>query len=139
MAESRLTLVDGLHFRADLGSGHAIDMDASKEAGGEGLGARPMELLLAGLGGCTGVDVIGMLRKARQEVTGYEVNVTGERANEYPMVYTNIHVEHVVRGRDISEDVLKRAIHLSDTKYCSASAMLGTVAKITTGYRIIEE
>ena len=98
-----------------------------------------MELLLAGLGGCTAIDIIGIMRKARQEVTGYEVQVSGERATEHPKVYTSIQIEHVVRGRNISEETLKRAIHLSETKYCSASAMLGAVAKITSTYRIIEE
>ena len=139
MMEARITLAGGMRFDVVLGSGYEMQIDASREAGGEGLGARPMELLLAGLAGCTGMDVIGMMRKARQEVTGYDIRVTGERASDYPMVYTSIDVEHVVRGRGISEEALKRAIHLSDTKYCSATGMLGTVAKINTGYRIIEE
>jgi putative redox protein len=137
--EVKLTLVDGMHFEAETGSGHTVHMDASPESGGENLGARPMELLLVGLGGCTAVDVIAMMRKARQEVTGYDIRVTGERAKEHPRVYTSIHIEHVIRGRGISEDALKRAVHLSDTRYCSASAMLGAVAKLTTSYRIIEE
>jgi putative redox protein len=139
MMEANITHAGGMRFEVALGSGYEMQIDASRESGGEGMGARPMELLLAGLAGCTGMDVIGMMRKARQEVTGYEVRVSGERAGDYPMVFTSINVEHVVRGRGISEEALKRAIHLSETKYCSASAMLGTTAKINTSYRIVEE
>jgi putative redox protein len=98
-----------------------------------------MELLLAGLAGCTGMDVADIMRKSRQEITGLQVVVDGERAQDYPMVFTHIRVEYVVRGHHISEDAVRRAIQLSEEKYCSASAMLGKTAKIETSYRIVEE
>ena len=128
-----------MHFDAALGSGATVSMDTAVEYGGAGRGARPMELLLAGMGGCTGLDVIGMLRKSRQQVTGYQVLVSGERATEDPKVFTEIRVEHVVRGKGILPEAVQRAVHLSETKYCSASVMLGAVAKITTTFRIEEE
>lgn len=137
--QTRVTLIDGMHFEAEVDSGHTIPMDTAREWGGQNLGARPIELLLAGLGGCTAFDVLSILRKARQEVTGYQVLVEGDRADTDPKVFTSIHVEHVVRGRGISEDTLRRAIDLSEHKYCSVSAMLEKVARITTSYRIIEE
>ena len=98
-----------------------------------------MELLLAGVAGCTGMDIVSILEKSRQEMTGFEVVVTGERAKDYPMVFTEIAVEYVIRGRNISEEAVKRAIELSETKYCSASIMMGKTAKITTTYRIEED
>jgi len=132
----KATHVKGMRFDMTLGSGYRFDIDASPEDGGTGPGARPMELLLAGLAGCTGMDVVSILEKARQELTGFEVVVNGERRKEYPMIYTDIHVEYVIRGRNISEEAVKRAIELSQTKYCSAEAMLEKSAKITSSYRI---
>ncbi len=137
--EAKATLTQGMHFDVSVGSGYHLEIDASPEQGGTGRGARPMELLLAGLAGCTALDVISILRKSRQEVTGFEVVVNGDRAEQDPKVYTHIRVEYVVRGHHISEDALQRAIRLSEEKYCSASAMLGKTAKIGTSYRIIEE
>ena len=137
--EAKATFTAGRHFDVSLGSGYRFDIDASPDQGGEGRGARPMELLLAGLAGCTGMDIVSILEKSRQEMTGFEVVVTGERAKDYPMVFTEIAVEYVIRGRNISEDAVKRAIELSETKYCSASAMLGKTAKITSSYRIEED
>lgn len=133
------TLTGGLHFDVSLGSGYRFEIDAAPGHGGEGRGARPMELLLAGLAGCTGMDVADILRKSRQDMTGLQVVVEGERAQDYPMVFTHIRVEYIVRGHRISEDALQRAIRLSEEKYCSASAMLGKTARIETSYRIIEE
>ncbi|HEU5315453.1 MAG TPA: OsmC family protein, partial [Chloroflexota bacterium] len=91
-------LLDGMAFEAHSDSGYVLRLDASKEAGGAASGMRPIELLLLGLGGCTGMDVIGILRKMRQNVTGYELHVRGERRDEHPMVFTRIAVEHVVAG-----------------------------------------
>jgi len=126
-------------FRAISGSGHALVLDAAPEVGGTNRGVRPMELLLLGLGGCTGMDVISILRKKRQEVTGYEVRVHAERAAEHPKVFTAITVEHVVRGRNLSAEAVRRAVELSATKYCPASAMLGRVAPIEERYRLVDE
>lgn len=125
-------------FSAETGSGHAVIMDAAEHAGGRNLGARPMELLLVGLAGCTGMDVISILRKKRQQVTDYAVRVRGERAETDPKVYTNITVEHIVTGRQINPTAVARAIELSETKYCGAGAMLGKTAALTHTFRIIE-
>ena len=126
-------------FRALGDSGHEVVMDAAPEVGGQDRGARPMELLLAGLAGCTGMDVVSILRKMRQEVTGYEVRVRGERAEEHPRVYTEIVVEHVVRGRGLIEAHVARAVELSATRYCPASAMLEKAARIEHRYAIVDE
>ena len=142
MTESTMTatveLVDDMAFQAETGSGHSLVMDAAPEAGGGDCGPRPMELLLAGLGGCTGMDVISMLRKMRQDVTGYEVHLRGERASDHPKIFTSITVEHVVRGRGLNPESVRRAVELSATRYCSAAAMLGKVAHIEESYRIID-
>ncbi len=137
--KAKATYTGGRHFDVDLSSGYRFEIDTAPEHGGTGKGARPMELLLAGMAGCTGMDIVSILEKSRQEITGFEVAVTGERAKDYPMVFTDIQVEYVIRGQNISEEAVKRAIELSETKYCSASAMLGKTAKITSSYRIVED
>jgi len=105
----------------------------------EETGLRPMQLLLVGLCGCTGMDVISIMRKKRQPFTGLQVQATAERAEEHPRVYTHIHLEFVVMGEGVDPAALERSIELSQTKYCPASAMLGEVAEITTSYRIVKE
>jgi putative redox protein len=132
-------LVDGMAFRATSGTGHAMVMDAAPEVGGGDAGPRPMELLLLGLGGCTGMDVISMLRKMRQDVSGYQIRLEGQRATEHPKIFTSITVEHVVHGRAVSVDAVKRAVELSSTRYCSAAAMLGRAARIEETYRIVDD
>jgi putative redox protein len=132
-------LLGNMAFRAVTGTGHEVVMDAAPEAGGTDSGARPMELLLVGLGGCTGMDVISMSRKMRQDVTNYEIHVSGERSTDHPKVFTSIHVEHVVRGRALHVESVKRAVELSATRYCSAAAMLGRVARIDETYRAIDD
>lgn len=133
-----LTLLDGMSFAARTGSGHTLTLDAKQAAGGQERGPRPMELLLLGLGGCTAMDVISILRKMRQLVTGYQVEVHGERAAEHPQVYTQMTVEHIVTGANLDEAAVRRAIELSNTRYCSAQAMLRQAAPITTRYRLID-
>lgn len=127
----RSSLDHDMRFTAEAGSGHVVVMDAAEEHGGHDTGFRPMELLLVGLAGCTGMDVISILRKKRQEVLDYEVRVRGERATDHPMVFTHITVEHVITGRRIDPAAVSRAIELSETKYCGAGAMLRQVAKVT--------
>lgn len=134
----RSRLLDGMQFAAEAGSGHTVTLDAAEHAGGQGAGFVPMELLLVGLAGCTGMDVISILRKKRQQVTGYEVRVRGERAEDHPMVYTDITVEHVFTGHDVSPEAVARAIELSEAKYCGAGAMLGKTAKLVHTFRIVE-
>lgn len=134
--ESRL--VEGMSFRAEAGSGHAVLMDAAEHGGGQNQGFRPMELLLVGLAGCTGMDVLSILRKMRQDVTDYEVRVRGERAPEHPMIFLDITVEHVVTGHAVDPAAVARAVELSETRYCGAGAMLRKTAKLVHTYRIIE-
>jgi putative redox protein len=117
-------------------SGHAqvVETDASRASA-----ATPMELLLVALGGCTAVDVVSILKKKRERVTGYHVEVRGTRREEHPRAYTRLEVRHVVRGRGLSEQAVARAIELSETKYCSVAATLRPAAEIASSYEIIEE
>ncbi len=132
-------LLDGMAFRATSGTGHVVVMDAAPEVGGGDAGARPMEMLLLGLGGCTGMDVISMLRKMRQDVSSYQIRLRGERATEHPKIFSAISLEHVVCGRALSVEAVKRAVELSATRYCSAAAMLGRAAHIAETYRIVDD
>lgn len=127
-----------MRFTATAGSGHSVTLDAAEHTGGQNAGFRPMEMLLVGLAGCTGMDVISILRKKRQQVTGYEVHVEGVRAEENPMVFIAITVEHVVIGHHVQPEAVARAIELSEGRYCGAGAMLGKVAHLTHVYRIVE-
>ena len=119
------------------GSGHTVLMDASPEAGGENKGPRPMEMLLMGLGGCTSIDVVMILEKARQEIHSCKVEISAERAETIPKVFTNIHVHFIVAGNALSPERVARAIELSAEKYCSASIMLGKSATITHDFEIV--
>lgn len=118
-------------------AGHGIVMDAAPPTG-EGTGARPIELALYALGGCTGIDVIGILGKQRQRVRDLEVVVTGEQREEQPKRYERIHIEYVVTGWGIKESMLQRAIELSEERYCSVRAMLAPEIETTSSYRIVE-
>ena len=109
-------LLGNVAFRAITETGHEVVMDAAPEVGGSDTGPRPMELLLVGVGGCTGMDVISMLRKMRQDVTDYEIQVSGERAAEHPKIYTTIRLEHIVRGRALNAESVRRAVELSATR-----------------------
>lgn len=125
-------------FVGESETGHQIPMDGAPEAGGHNRGARPMEVLLLGMGGCTAFDVVHILRKARQEVTDCIAHIDAARADTDPKVFTRIHVHFVVSGHDLKPAQVERAIHLSAEKYCSASIMLGKTAAITHDYEIIE-
>ena len=141
MAEQMTAVVKletGMQFDAEAGSGHHTTLDAAVHGGGHNAGFRPMELLLVGLGGCTGMDVISILRKKRQQVIGYEVHVSGIRAEENPMVFVEITVEHIITGHHIQQEAVARAIQLSEERYCGAGAMLGKVAHLTHTFRIVE-
>ena len=132
-------LATGMRFDAQATSGYHVTLDSREVNGGQDSGFSPMEMLLVGLAGCTGMDVISILRKKRQDVTGYEVHVQGIRADEHPKVFVEISVEHIVTGHNIQPAAVARAIELSETRYCGASAMLGKVARITNTYRIIDD
>ena len=117
-------------------SGHAQAIETDSTRSGA---ATPMELLLIALGSCTGVDVISILKKKRQHVNGYRIEVSGERRNEHPRSYTKLFVKHIVRGRSVSPQAVARAIELSDTKYCSVAATLRGTAEIVSSYEIVED
>ncbi|MGD8398832.1 MAG: OsmC family protein, partial [Anaerolineae bacterium] len=130
--EARVTWVEDRCFLGEATSGHALVVDASAEK----RGPSPMELLLIGMAGCTAHDVVSILEKKRQAVSGVEVAARAERADDPPRVFVEIEVEYVVRGHDISAKAVEDAIRLSEKKYCSASVMLAKTAQITTSYRI---
>jgi putative redox protein len=137
--QARVKWVDGMAFMAETGSGHAFVMDGAPEGGGRNLGPRPMETVLAGAGGCTAYDVMVILKKSGQQITGCEVALEAERAETDPKVFTRIHLHFTVRGRGVKASVVESAIKLSHGKYCSASIMLAKTAAITHDYEIIEE
>lgn len=139
MLEAKVTYVNGLQFLGEAASGHAIVMDADAGVGGRNTGVRPTELLLIGLGGCSGMDVVSILKKKKQEIKGVEIKIKGEKAENYPKKFTGIDIEFIVRGRNVSEDAVKRAVELSMEKYCSVKATLEGSAKVTWSYNIIEE
>lgn len=124
-------------FNVVTGSGHEIMVDGPPEGGGENRGARPMELLLVGLACCSAYDVVSILRKSRQQVSGCRVQVSGQRSSAEPKVFTAIHLHFVVRGK-VGKPQLERALRLSAEKYCSASIMLGKTASITHDYELLE-
>ena len=130
---------DGMSFIAETGSGHMVAMDGAPEAGGRDLAPRPMELLLAGTGGCTSFDVVMILQRGRQQVTGCEVKLTAERAESDPKVFTRIGMHFIVKGKGLNTDAVERAVKLSAEKYCSASIMLGKTAEIAHSWEIVED
>ena len=128
----------GMSFLAETGSGHLVTMDGAPEAGGRNLAPRPMETLLAGAGGCTAFDVVVILKKNGQDVTGCEVRLEAERAAADPKVFTRIHYRFLVRGRNLKRNLVEQAVRLSHEKYCSATAMLAKTAEITKEFEIAE-
>lgn len=136
--ECKVKWVDGMAFAAETGSGHLAMMDGAPEGGGRNLAPRPMELILAGAGGCTAYDVVLILKRGRQEISGCEVSLKAERADTDPKVFTRIHFHFTVKGKGLKADAVERAIKLSAEKYCSASIMLGKTAEITHDWEIIE-
>jgi putative redox protein len=127
----------GMSFKATgETSGQSVIMDGSKEIGGQDLGPRPMEMLLMGAGGCSSIDVMMILQKGRQQVEDVRVEITAERADEEPKVFTKIAMKFIVVGKDLSEARVQKAVSLSMEKYCSASIMLGKAAELTYSYEI---
>lgn len=125
-------------FEAITEEGHSVLMDASPEVGGEGRGPRPMEMVLMGLGGCTGIDVVLMLQKGKQDIDDCQIDITAERSDTVPKVYSKIHVHFKVSGRALNEKKVKRAVGLSAEKYCSVSKMLEATVALSHDYEIIE-
>ena len=130
--------VDGMLMVGKSHSGHSITMDGPPEIGGENLGVRPMEMLLLGVAGCTMIDVVTTLKKMRQDLTNFETKLSAERADEHPKVFTDIHIQFIVKGQDLDPKKVEKAITLSAEKYCSASIMLGKTASITHDFEIVE-
>lgn len=129
----------GMTFIAETGSGHVIVMDGAPEAGGRNLAPRPMETVLAGTGACTAFDVVVILKKSGQDITGCEVKLNAERAPTDPKVFTRIQMHFIVRGKALKRNLVEHAVRLTRDKYCSASAMLAKTAEITTDFEIVEE
>ena len=135
---ARVKWLDHMSFVGESGSGHSVVMDGAPESGGRDLGVRPMEMLLLGLGGCASFDVVMILQKARQEIINCEVEVSAERADSEPKVFTKIHLHFIVEGKNIAEAKVARAVSLSAEKYCSASKMLEKTAVITHDFELRE-
>lgn len=128
---------EGMAFLAETGSNHLVAMDGAPDGGGRNLAPRPMELVLAGAGGCSAYDVVLILKKSRQDITGCDVKLSAERAPSDPKVFTRIHMHFVVRGRNLKQSLVEQAVRLSHEKYCSATAMLGKTAEITKDFEIV--
>ena len=126
----------GMAFRGSGASGHEIQMDASREVGGDDSAPRPVEALLCALGGCTGMDVVSVLRKMKTEPTALRIEIEDERAPDYPKVITKLHLSYVIEG-DVPEENVAKAIDLSLAKYCPITNTLAGVARITSEYRIV--
>jgi len=136
--KTRITWLEDMAYVAQSDSGHALVIDGPPELGGHNIGPRPMELLLMGMGGCTAIDVVNILRKARQELRGCELQIDAERADSDPKVFTTIQIHFILTGKNLGIKHVERAIHLSAEKYCSASIMLGKTAQITHTFELRE-
>jgi len=129
---------EGMSFLAETGSNHLVAMDGAPDGGGRNLAPRPMEMVLLGTGGCSAYDVVVILKKSGQDVTGCEVKLSAERAPADPKVFTKIHMHWTVRGRGLKRNLVEHAVRLSHEKYCSATAMLSKTAEVTRDFEIIE-
>lgn len=137
MAQAEIKWTGRGEFVGTDSTRHSVVMSTQDEDNGTGM--KPSELLLVALGGCTGVDVVSILRKRRHELTGLNIEVTGEQDPDPPWTYRKIHLEFTLSGRGLSEPAVERAIKLSEEKYCSISATISGVAEVTTSFRIIED
>jgi putative redox protein len=129
---------EGMSFLAETGSNHLVTMDGAPEGGGRNLAPRPMEMVLLGTGGCTAYDVVVILKKSGQDVTGCEVKLSAERASTDPKVFTKIHMHWTVRGRGLKRNLVEHAVRLTHEKYCSATAMLSKTAEVTRDFEVVE-
>jgi putative redox protein len=130
--------LSGMAFSATSPGGHTITIDVPEPSGGNDTGPQPLDLLLLSLGSCTGMDVIAILRKKRQQITGYTINVYGNQSKAHPQVYTEIVVEHIIQGVNVTPEAVRRSIELSVTKYCPVHAMLAGSTRIEHFYRVEE-
>jgi len=136
--QARVRWTENMQFLGISGSNHSLVMDTSAEHGGTDTGTTPMELVLIALAGCTGMDVVSLLRKMRANFTGLEIKVHGERSEEHPRVFTKIDLEYIICGQEVEEAAVKRAIELSQEKYCSVLAMIRSTCPINYSYRIVK-
>ncbi len=130
MKEGKVIWKHGMSFTGSGQSGFELPIGTAPEFGGDNDGFSPMELILIGMAGCTALDVMAILKKKAQDVTGFEVVARGERAESHPRVYTHVQVEYIVTGRNVQREAVERAVELSETKYCSVQAMISKTAKI---------
>ncbi len=138
MKTSTLTWVEGMQFVGESGSGHGVIIDTATADGGHNAGPGPMELVLLGVLGCTGMDVVSILKKKRQDVKRLKIMARGEQAETTPRFFTRIELEYVAYG-DVEEEALRRSIELSETKYCSAMATLNGKTQFSSTYRVAKE
>ena len=138
MMKTTVKWVDNMMMVGESASGHAIVMDGPQEIGGQNLGVRPMEMLLLGMGGCTTIDVLSILKKMRESVRDCHCEISAKRAEDHPKVFTDIHIHFVVSGENLDEKKVEKAIGLSAERYCSASIMLGKAAKVTHDFEICD-
>lgn len=131
--------LDNMSFVGESESGHSVVMDGPPESGGRNLGVRPMEMVLLGMGGCTAFDVVMILQRQRQSISDCQVELSAERADEAPKVFTKIHVHYVVKGSGLDEKKVARAVDMTAEKYCSVSIMLAESVDVTHDFEIIEE
>ncbi len=131
--------LDNMSFVGESESGHSVVMDGAPDSGGRNLGVRPMEMVLLGMGGCTAFDVVLILQRQRQEITDCQVELSSERADDVPRVFTKIHVHYVVKGKMLDEKKVARAVKMTAEKYCSVSIMLSKSVEVTHDFEIIEE
>ncbi|MCK4965717.1 OsmC family protein [bacterium] len=128
-----------MSFIGKADSNHFVVMDASKKVGGEESAVKPIELILIGLGGCTGVDVVSILSKMRAPLENLEISIEAEQSDDFPKVFTNIHIDYTFYGQDLKNEQVERAINLSKEKYCSVSVMLSKSAEMSHSYKIISD
>jgi putative redox protein len=139
MVEARVRYLDGIQFVGEASSGHVIFMDGDSEGGGKNAGLMPTDLLLIGLGSCSGMAALSILRKKKQDLTGFEIVVRGEKEDEWPKRFTAITLEFIIKGNNLSETAVKRAIELSMEKYCTVKATLEGSPEMNFSFRILEE
>ena len=137
--DASVSWIKGMSFTGTADTGFTVPLGTEPAVGGENDGFRPIELMAVSLAGCTAMDVMSILRKKRQDITGFEVKVHADRADEHPKVFTAIEIRYLLRGRNIDPSAVQRAIDLSESKYCPAQAMLSKVAPISLAFEIFEE
>ncbi|MCW9013064.1 MAG: OsmC family protein [Gammaproteobacteria bacterium] len=137
--KARVKWLDNMTFVGESGSGHSIVMDGAVDSGGRNLAARPMEMVLMGMGGCTAFDVVLILKRQRQPIEDCIVELSAERAEEVPKVFTRIHVHYVIKGKGLNEKKVAKAVELTAEKYCSVSIMLAATVEVSHDFEIIED